>query len=324
MINFIVNKLLLSLPPETAHQVALTLLRLTYRIRTPKKIISPCTLMGIEFPNPVGLAAGMDKNGDYIDALASLGFGFIEIGTVTPRPQRGNPKPRLFRLAKEQAIINRMGFNNKGVDYCVEKIRKAKFKGVLGVNIGKNADTPLESATDDYLTCFRRVAPFASYVTLNISSPNTASLRNLQHGKLLTHLLRILKQEQAIQKKYVPLVVKISPDLTRDEFREMADIFLMEKIDGVIATNTTLNRSEVDQSIYANESGGLSGRPLRARSTQIIKLLHELLQEKIPLIGCGGIFSREDVEEKMRVGASLVQVYSGLVFQDPKKIMGIR
>lgn len=276
--------------------------------------------MGLNFPNRTGLAAGLDKNGDYIDALASLGFGFIEIGTVTPKPQPGNPLPRLFRLTDHDAIINRMGFNSKGLDYVAERLKKTKYKGILGINIGKNRDTPLENAVDDYRIGFRQMAPFASYITVNISSPNTQSLRDLQHGDLLRTLLKTLKQEQALQSNYVPLVVKIAPDLTLEELKNTAEILLAEKIDGVIATNTTLSRKGAENSPYAKESGGLSGKPLREQSTRIIRELAHLLQNKIPIIGCGGVFSAEDAREKLQAGASLLQIYTGLIYRGPALI----
>lgn len=325
MYNPLFRKLLFCLDPELAHTVTLQGLKFLHFINIVKDFISPVSnpveLMGLTFANPVGLAAGLDKNGDYIDALADLGFGFLEVGTITRKPQLGNPKPRLFRLEKQQAIINRMGFNNKGVDYLVERLKKIKYQGILGINIGKNKDTPVEQAVDDYLYLFRRVAAYASYITVNISSPNTEGLRSLQHGELLTHLLRTLKAEQALffnhEKKYVPLVVKIAPDLITDELNAIADILLAEKIDGVIATNTTLSREGVEDSPFAQEVGGLSGKPLLHRSTGIIKQLHVKLADNIPIIGCGGVFSAQDAQEKINAGAKLVQVYSGLIYQGP-------
>lgn len=321
----LIKKILFQLDPETAHGIALKGLKISHRLGLsklfPKAPSSPCTVMGLTFPNPLGLAAGFDKNGDYIDALASLGFGFIEIGTVTPKPQPGNPQPRLFRLTPEEAIINRLGFNNKGIDHLVQQVQKAAYKGILGINLGKNKDTPLEKAIDDYLYSFRRVTPFASYITINISSPNTPELRNLQHGDLLRDLLRTLKQEQAgfvaTQHKYVPLVVKIAPDLTDEELRLIAENLLAEKIDGVIATNTTVSREGVKGSSLASEVGGLSGKPLTASSTEIIRKLHALLEGKIPIIASGGVMSAQDVRDKMSAGAALVQVYSGLIYQGP-------
>lgn len=326
-----INKILFYFDPETIHYLTLNALRIAEKIGLsrffPKRISAPCEVMGLHFPNPVGLAAGLDKNGDYIDALATLGFGFIEVGSITPRPQPGNLKPRLFRLPEQTAIINRMGFNNQGVHYLVERLKQTKYQGILGINIGKNRDTPLEKALDDYLFVLKRVQPFASYVTINISSPNTENLRDLQHGEMLRHLLRGLKQEQATffadSKKYVPLVVKISPDLTTIELSEMAGIFLETKIDGVIATNTTLSREGVEDSLLANETGGLSGQPLTKRSTEIIKQLHGILQDEIPIIGAGGIMNANDAKEKMQAGARLVQLYSGLIYAGPGLIRDI-
>lgn len=320
------KKIIFQCSPEASHYLTLEGLRLANLVgltRFYPKISSHQSLMGIDFPNSVGLAAGLDKNGDYIEALASLGFGFIEIGTVTPKPQTGNPLPRLFRLIKEEALINRLGFNNKGLDYVVERLTKTRYKGILGVNVGKNRDTPIEKGVDDYALGFRRVAPFASYVTINISSPNTPGLRDLQHGDLLQTLLRTLKHEQAQQKKYVPLVVKIAPDLEEDEIKDLASILLAEKIDGVIATNTTVSREGVEDSEYKKEIGGLSGKPLFSRSTDILKKLHALLQDKIPIIGCGGISSVDDAKAKMEAGASLVQLYTGLIYQGPSLITKI-
>lgn len=316
------KKFLFTLSPELSHDLTLKLLKLVYTLTLTKKLFptiptSPKKIMGLTFNNPIGLAAGLDKNGDYIDALASLGFGFIEVGTITPKPQPGNPKPRLFRLEKEAAIINRMGFNNKGVAHLVSKLQKIKYQGVLGINIGKNSDTPLEKAIADYVYTFNAVAEYASYVTINISSPNTQGLRDLQHGELLQNLLRALKHEQSLQKKYVPLVVKISPDLTDDELKNLSEVLLAEKIDGVIATNTTVSRDGVSNSGFAGEAGGLSGKPLCARSTMIVKKLHALLQNQIPIIASGGVMDAESAAEKIAAGASLIQIYSGLIYQGP-------
>lgn len=321
------TKIFFLFPPEISHDLALAFLKITniFRLTKPNPIQSSSrTLMGLHFPNPIGLAAGLDKNGDSISALASLGFGFIEIGTVTPKPQPGNPKPRLFRLTKQEAIINRMGFNNKGVDYLIDSVKKAKFKGILGINIGKNRDTSLENAIDDYLYSFTRVYPYASYITINISSPNTASLRDLQHGELLRNLLQALKKSQtelaSTHQKYVPLVVKISPDLTQSELHALAEILLEEKVDGVIATNTTISRDGIEDSSYANEQGGLSGKPLASLSTQTVKTLHAVLQNQIPIIACGGISTTNDIQEKLSAGASLVQIYTGLIYHGPKLV----
>lgn len=316
----LIRKFLFCLPPENAHYVALEGLQLAHKLKLTRMfttISAPREVMGLQFPNPIGLAAGLDKNGDYIEALAALGFGFVEIGTVTPKPQAGNPKPRLFRLIKDEGLINRLGFNNKGLDYVVENLKNTRYTGILGVNVGKNRDTPLEKAVDDYLLGFSRVAPYASYVTINISSPNTQGLRDLQHGDLLSELLRTLKQAQARQKKYVPLVVKIAPDLTQEELKKTAEILLAEKIDGVIATNTTISREGLKTVEYANEVGGLSGKPVFATSTSVVKQLNEILQNKIPIIACGGIFSAQDAAEKIAAGASLIQLYTGLIYRGP-------
>lgn len=328
MYSSFLRNLLFHLDPELSHTLALKGLNFLYRFKFTKDIFplqsAPREVMGLTFLNPVGLAAGLDKNGDYIDSLAQLGFGFIEVGTITRKPQEGNPKPRLFRLKEHQAIINRMGFNNKGVEYLIQRLKKTKYNGILGINIGKNKDTPIENAVDDYLYLYQQVVPYASYVTVNISSPNTENLRTLQHGDHLSHLLNTLKAEQTrfyhLQNKYVPIVVKIAPDLTRDELAATAEILLSERVDGVIATNTTLSRITVTDSPYANETGGLSGKPLQKRSTQVIEDLHAILKNQIPIIGCGGILSAKDAEEKIRAGAELVQLYTGLIYEGPDLI----
>jgi len=284
----------------------------------------PITCMGIEFPNPVGLAAGLDKNGAYIDALADLGFGFIEIGTITPRPQTGNPHPRLFRLPKAKAIINRMGFNNEGVDKLIENVKSARFKGILGINIGKNADTPVENAVDDYLICLEKVYNHASYVTVNISSPNTKNLRSLQSGDALTDLLKTLKERQLQLADeflhYVPLVLKVAPDLEQEDIHFIANQLIQFKIDGLIVTNTTLSRDGVEGLPDANEAGGLSGAPVFEKSTKCLAEFSKILKDQIPLIGVGGILSGQDAVAKREVGATLVQVYSGLIYAGPKLV----
>lgn len=324
----ILRKFLFSFEPETAHSLSLAALKWLQRcgFKLPQKQI-PRSVMGLQFPNPVGLAAGLDKNGDYIDALAALGFGFIEIGTITPRPQPGNPKPRLFRLPQAHALINRMGFNNKGVDYLVAQVKKAKFSGILGINIGKNFDTPLEQAVDDYCFCLQRVYPYASYVVINISSPNTPGLRDLQFAAQLDELLVKLKQEQQQlaqqHNKLVPLVVKISPDLSDAEIETIADVLLRNKVEGVIATNTTLAREGVEGLEHATEQGGLSGKPVKDKSTRVIKKLSQHLQGKLPIIGVGGIESAADASEKLAAGASLVQIYTGFIYQGPGLIRQI-
>ena len=280
--------------------------------------------MGITFPNAVGLAAGLDKNGTYIDPLAALGFGFIEVGTVTPRPQPGNPKPRLFRVPEAQGIINRFGFNNDGVDALVENVKKAQYRGILGINIGKNFDTPIENAINDYLICLRKVYAHASYITVNISSPNTKNLRQLQDAAALNSLLETLKREQATLAeaggKYVPIALKIAPDLTPEQVAEIADSLLKHRMDAVIATNTTLSREGVENLPNGQETGGLSGAPVREKSTTVIHQLSQILKNEIPIIGVGGIVSGADAGEKMVAGASLVQLYSGLIYGGPKLV----
>lgn len=313
---------------ETSHELGLDLLGAAQRTGLLKNLVTPvadapCTVAGITFPNPVGLAAGLDKNGDYIDAFATLGFGFIEIGTITPRPQPGNPKPRLFRLPEQRAIINRMGFNNKGVDHLVEQVKKAKFKGVLGINIGKNFDTPVEKATSDYLICLDKVYEHATYITVNISSPNTPGLRTLQYGDALKELLLPIKERQqalAQQFGYKPVFVKIAPDMNEDEVQSVADTLVECEIDGVIATNTTLSREGVEGVRFGDEAGGLSGAPVRELSTQTVKTLCEALNGRLPVIGVGGILNGQDAAEKMAAGASLVQVYSGFIYRGPELV----
>jgi len=284
----------------------------------------PRQVMGITFPSPIGLAAGLDKNGAVIDGMAALGFGFIEIGTVTPRPQPGNPKPRLFRVTEAQGIVNRFGFNNLGVDQLIENVKAAQYKGVLGINIGKNFDTPNENAVDDYLICMRKVYAYASYITVNISSPNTKNLRALQEKEALSHLLATLKAEQLklaeVHGRYVPVALKIAPDLELEQVNEIADLLVAHKIDAVIATNTTLARDKVQGMEHADETGGLSGAPVRDKSTLVIQQLSQRLQGALPIIGVGGILSGADAVEKIAAGASLVQVYSGLIYRGPKLV----
>ena len=325
----LIQKALFCLPAEASHSITLPLLDIAYRTRLIALLRSqvpaaPVTLMGLEFPNPVGLAAGLDKNADHIDALADLGFGFIEVGTLTPRPQPGNPKPRLFRLKAEHAIINRMGFNNKGIDHALAQIAKSKFSGVLGINIGKNFDTPVERAADDYLLCMRKCYGAASYIVVNLSSPNTPGLRSLQFGDELRRLLVLLKSEQAtltdLHDKKVPLAVKIAPDLSDAEIGLIAEALIDNEIDAVIATNTTLERSGVQGSSFKDEAGGLSGAPLTDKSTHVITVLSEALGGKLPIIGVGGIMSGADAAAKIAAGASLVQIYSGFIYRGPELI----
>jgi dihydroorotate dehydrogenase len=320
----LIRSALFSLDPETAHYATLNALKSAnclgaLSLVTQHPVNYPRTVMGLTFPNPVGLAAGLDKNGDYIDALAALGFGFIEIGTITPRPQPGNPKPRLFRLPQAQAIINRMGFNNNGVDALIANVKQAKFKGILGINIGKNADTPIEKAADDYLIGLRKVYEHASYVAINISSPNTKNLRQLQGGDELDALLGQLKteQEKLAQQhgKYVPLAVKIAPDLDAEQIKNIAALLIKHRIDSVIATNTTLSREGVEGLPHGAETGGLSGAPVRDKSTAVIRQLATELNGALPIIGVGGILSGADAVEKIQAGAALVQMYSGMIYR---------
>jgi dihydroorotate dehydrogenase len=320
--------LLFRFPAERSHELGLDTLKWLHRLGLlglirPHVPAVPIMVWGLRFPNPVGLAAGLDKNADYVDALGSLGFGFIEVGTVTPLPQDGNPKPRLFRLADDLAIINRMGFNNKGVDHLVARLQKRKWRGIVGVNIGKNLTTPVENAVDDYLTCLRKVYKVADYVVVNLSSPNTPGLRNLQFGEQLDALLAALKAEQAQllsqHEKRVPLLVKIAPDLSEEEVNAMAEIFRKHRIEGVIATNTTLERPGVEDSLHGNEAGGLSGLPLRRRSTRVLKWLKQALPD-VPVIGVGGIMWTADATEKFTAGAKLVQIYTGFIYEGPALI----
>ncbi|WP_104498654.1 quinone-dependent dihydroorotate dehydrogenase [Acinetobacter indicus] len=326
MLYSLARPLLFSLAPERAHELTLSLLKSGHKMGLMRQQVAakPVTCMGIEFPNPVGLAAGLDKNGAYIDALAALGFGFIEIGTITPRPQAGNPHPRLFRLPQAKAIINRMGFNNDGVDKLIENVKAAKFKGVLGINIGKNADTPVEKAVDDYLICLEKVYNYASYITVNISSPNTKNLRSLQSGDALTELLQTLKQRQLVlaeeHQHYVPLVLKVAPDLEPSDIEFIAQQLLQFKIDGLIVTNTTLSREGVENLPHGDEAGGLSGAPVFEKSTACLAAFAKILEGKIPLIGVGGILSGEQAVAKRNAGATLVQVYSGLVYTGPELV----
>ena len=307
--------------PELAHHISMKGLKLACFCGLLKNKIppSPTTIMGLTFPNRVGLAAGLDKNAEYIIPLSKLGFGFIEVGTVTPKSQPGNNKPRSFRLIKHEGIINRFGFNNVGIDQFIKNIKKAKFNGVLGINIGKNFDTPINKAVEDYLICFRKAYRYAGYIAINISSPNTKNLRNLQSNKYLEILLKALKSEQKILhkkfKKLVPFVVKVSPDNSNKQLDSIAKLLLKYKVDGVIATNTTTDRKGITSSRYSGEEGGLSGAPLNKKSTNVIKYLNKILKGKIPIIGVGGIMTAEDGVEKIKNGASLIQIYSGLIYK---------
>ncbi|ENV50795.1 MAG: dihydroorotate dehydrogenase (quinone) [Acinetobacter sp. GWC1_38_13] len=323
MLYSLARPLLFTLAPERAHELTLSMLDKAYKLGFMHQKVAnkPVTCMGIEFPNPVGLAAGLDKNGAHIDALAALGFGFIEIGTITPRPQAGNPQPRLFRIPEAKAIINRMGFNNDGVDKLVENVKASKFKGILGINIGKNADTPVEDAVSDYLICLEKVYNYASYITVNISSPNTKNLRSLQSGDALTELLQTLKDRQLELAEqynhYVPLVLKVAPDLTIEDINFISTQLLKFKIDGLIVTNTTLGREGVENLLNGNEAGGLSGAPVFEKSTECLRQFSKILDGRMPLIGVGGIVSGDQAVIKQQAGASLIQVYSGLIYTGP-------
>ncbi len=325
---------LFRLDPETAHHLSLLALRGAEKCGV-LGLVSPAgqgdravEVMGLKFPNRVGLAAGMDKDGDCIDALGRLGFGCVEIGTITPRPQSGNPKPRLFRLIAQEAIINRMGFNNPGIDAGVANVRKAKaFRGIVGFNIGKNKDTPNENAADDYLACLRKAYPVAGYIAVNLSSPNTPGLRDLQGVEASARLLERLKQEQqklaAEHGKQVPLLFKVAPDLDAAHIRDLSRVFLDGGLDGLIATNTTIARDAVAGHPRAGEAGGLSGRPLLLPSNEVLRAFASHLGGRIPIIGVGGISAVDDAREKIRAGAALVQIYTAFIYQGPKLVRAL-
>ncbi|WP_066016152.1 quinone-dependent dihydroorotate dehydrogenase [Endozoicomonas atrinae] len=320
---------LFCLSAETAHDFAMEMisagerLGLT-RLISPMVPSKPREVMGLTFDNPVGLAAGLDKNGECIDGLGSLGFGFLELGTVTPVGQPGNPKPRMFRIPEREALINRMGFNNLGVDQLVANVQKSRYKGIIGINIGKNLTTAVEDANSDYLTCLRKVYPHAGYVAVNLSSPNTPGLRKLQYGDALKSLLSALKEEQSLLAKehgrQVPLAIKIAPDMTDEEIAAVAAELVSYELDGVIATNTTLDRDKVSGFATAEEAGGLSGAPLSDKSTEVIRLLAGELSGKLPIIGVGGIMDAQTAADKIKAGASLVQIYSGFIYKGPELI----
>ncbi|MFP1808033.1 quinone-dependent dihydroorotate dehydrogenase [Lonsdalea quercina] len=328
----LIRKALFQLDPERAHEFTFQQLRrishtpLEFLVRqsVPTK---PVTCMGLSFKNPLGLAAGLDKDGECVDALGAMGFGFIEVGTVTPRPQPGNDKPRLFRLIEAEGLINRMGFNNLGVDNLVENVKKSHFGGILGINIGKNKDTPVENGKDDYLICMEEIYAHAGYIAINISSPNTPELRTLQYGEALDDLLQAVKNKQAEleakHQKYVPVAVKIAPDLSEEELIQIADSLVRYNIDGVIATNTTLDRQLIQGLNHSGQTGGLSGRPLQLLSTEVIRRLSQELNGRLPIIGVGGIDSLMAAREKMAAGATLVQIYSGFIFRGPGLIKDI-
>ncbi|MDK8465181.1 quinone-dependent dihydroorotate dehydrogenase [Marinobacter sp. SS13-12] len=325
----IMRELLFRLPPETAHNLTLSGLDMAGKLGLLKALVTepeplPVRVMGLDFPNPVGLAAGLDKNADHLDALGALGFGFIEVGTVTPLAQPGNPKPRMFRLPEHQAIINRMGFNNEGLEHLLERVDKRRYSGVLGINVGKNKLTPNEESESDYRKGIAAVYSRADYITVNVSSPNTPGLRDLQFGDSLKGLMHAIKDEQARCEKelgrYVPLAVKIAPDMDDDGIRFVAAALKESGLDGVIATNTTIDRDAVAGHRYAEEAGGLSGVPVRAPSTRVIQALYAELGDSLPIIGVGGITDGASAAEKVRAGAKLVQVYTGFIYRGPALI----
>ncbi|WP_149193292.1 quinone-dependent dihydroorotate dehydrogenase [Luteimonas suaedae] len=326
----VARPLLFRLDPERAHALTFAALEAAWRsglnpLLSGRRRAFPVQAFGLTFPNPVGLAAGLDKNGAHVDALLALGFGFVEVGTVTPRPQAGNPKPRMFRLPRHRAIINRLGFNNDGVDALVANVGRARRRaGLLGINIGKNKDTPNEDAGRDYLHCLERVYPLADYLTVNISSPNTAGLRELQEEQALRRLVGTLREAQerlgARHGRRVPMLVKMAPDLSDEDIAAAARVLSDLQVDGVIATNTTVSRIAVQEDPRARETGGLSGAPLMDKSTAVLRMLRTRLPESIPLVGVGGILSGADAVKKMAAGASLVQVYTGLIYRGPELI----
>ena len=332
MLYSLIRKAIFSLDAENAHDLTIKLLKIVGNspLNPLIKSVLACphgsetTVMGIKFKNPIGLAAGADKNGEAINGFGAMGFGFIEVGTVTPLAQDGNPKPRQFRLVEAEGIINRNGFNNYGIDYLIENVKKAQYDGVIGINIGKNKITPIEKGKDDYIYCLNKAYNYADYITVNISSPNTPDLRQLQYGEALDDLLGAVKNRQKIlaeqYNKYVPIAVKIAPDLTESELVEIADCLRRYQMDGVIATNTTISRDNVTGVKNADQSGGLSGKPLRNKSTEIIRRLHQELKGEIPIIGSGGIDGLQNAQEKIEAGAELLQVYSGLIYHGPALI----
>ncbi len=317
------------LPPEAAHDVALNALAAGRVVGLPRLLggcpaSAPVELMGLAFPNPVGLAAGLDKNGDFIDALGQLGFGFIEVGTVTPKPQPGNPKPRMFRLPEHQGLINRLGFNNKGVDHLVERLKNRRFEGIVGANIGKQKDTPVERAADDYRHCLEKVYPHCDYVTVNISSPNTANLRALQDTgplrELLAELTGLRDQLADSHELYRPVLIKIAPDWEQAALLASLEVIGESGIDGLITTNTTLDRSAVAGHRHAEQAGGLSGAPVKTAADQVLKQARDVLGPQFPIIGLGGITQGQDAADKRHAGANLVQIYTGFIYQGPTLI----
>ncbi len=332
MLYRIMRSFLFKMNPEKAHDLSIKQLKLThgtvldlfYRQKVQQR---PVQVMGLTFPNSLGLAAGLDKNAECIDAFGAMGFGHIEVGTVTPVGQPGNPSPRIFRVLEGEGIINRMGFNNDGVDNLIENVKSSNFKGVIGINIGKNINTPVEQGKEDYIICMEKVYPHAGYIAVNISSPNTPGLRSLQYGEALDDLLSSLKErQQALAKKhekYVPIALKVAPDLSDEEIESIAQSLLKYKIDGLIATNTTLDREIIKGMSHASEAGGLSGRPVQSKSTAVIAKFSQHLKGEIPIIGVGGIDSVIAAKEKIAAGASLVQIYSGFIYQGPPLVKNI-
>lgn len=319
------QKVLFATDPEQAHLLALQSLRLAHTLGATRWRCAvpgrPVHCMGLEFPNAVGVAAGLDKNAEYFEALGDLGFGFVEVGTITPRPQPGNPRPRVFRLPEKQALINRLGFNNKGVDFLVQRVREHRFKGILGINIGKNADTPMERAAEDYLHCLEKVYPWAGYITVNISSPNTRDLRSLQAVATLEDLLGQLEQRRvSLTREHgrrVPIAVKVAPDLQPAEIADIARVVASSRMDAVIATNTTIDREGVAGLPHAGESGGLSGRPLKPKADHVLQAFRQQLPPTVALVGVGGITCGQDAVNKLELGARLVQFYTGMIYQGP-------
>ncbi|WP_025564597.1 quinone-dependent dihydroorotate dehydrogenase [Psychromonas sp. SP041] len=332
MLYRVMRSFLFKMNPEKAHDLSIKQLKLThgtvldlfYRQKVQQR---PVQVMGLTFPNSLGLAAGLDKNAECIDAFGAMGFGHIEVGTVTPVGQPGNPSPRLFRVLEGEGIINRMGFNNDGVDNLIENVKNSHFKGVIGINIGKNINTPVEQGKEDYIICMEKVYPHAGYIAVNISSPNTPGLRSLQYGEALDDLLSSLKaRQEALAKKhekYVPIALKVAPDLSDEEIESIAQSLLKYKIDGLIATNTTLDREMIKGMSHASEAGGLSGRPVQSKSTAVIAKFSQHLKGEIPIIGVGGIDSVIAAKEKIEAGASLVQIYSGFIYQGPPLVKDI-
>jgi dihydroorotate dehydrogenase len=328
MFYTLARKALFSTDPETAHEITLEGLRLGHNLGATRLVCKtgslPVSCMGLEFPNPVGVAAGLDKNGDYFEALGDLGFGFIEIGTVTPRPQTGNPKPRVFRLTPAQAMINRLGFNSKGVDHLVRRVMNHQYHGVLGINIGKNFDTPIADAANDYLLCLDKVYPYAGYITVNISSPNTRDLRSLQGEDALNRLLhRLSKRRLELTDQHgrrVPLAIKVAPDLEQEAIPMIARVVNSHGMDAVIATNTTLSRDEVTGLKHADEAGGLSGAPLKQKADKVLSAFRSELPKQVALIGVGGITCGQDAVDKLDLGADLVQFYTGMVYRGPELV----